>query len=67
MGALPQDWVQAAVTSMTSRHPTASRAACNCPIRDSRSGSISSAVGGTGLFQDALDEVGRQDPELSNE
>ena len=26
-----------------------------------------SAVGGTNLLQDALDEVGRQDPELGNE
>ena len=26
-----------------------------------------SAVGGSELLQDALDEVGRQDPELSNE
>lgn len=26
-----------------------------------------SAVGGSDLLQDALDEVGRQDPELSNE
>ena len=26
-----------------------------------------SAVGGTDLLQGALDEVGRQDPELSNE
>ena len=26
-----------------------------------------SAVDGTDLLQDALDEVGRQDPELSNE
>ena len=26
-----------------------------------------SAVGGSNLLQDALDDVGRQDPELSNE
>ena len=31
---------QAAVTSITSPHPTASRASCNSPMRDRRSGSV---------------------------